>query len=72
MTTSTAERSFSTMKRLFSYVQATMTEKELNHCMMCTLTEQIDLVSIANEFAGVNEERRMVHFINNIMNDTLL
>ena len=62
MTTATSERSFSTLRRLKSYLRSTMTQSRLNHIMLLhvhkELTDNIDLLQVAKYFIGVNERRR--------------
>jgi hypothetical protein len=47
ITSSTSERTFSAMKRLLTYLRATMTEKRLNNCILLhihkDLTDQLDV-----------------------------
>ena len=59
---STSERSFSAMKRLFTYIRSTMTEKRSNNCFLLhihkVLTDTINLVDVAKEFILANDERK--------------
>ena len=58
----TSERSFSGLKRVFTYVRSTMTEQRLNNCLiMYTHKHLTDIKSIAKEFIAASEERRL-HF----------
>ena len=62
MTTVNSERSFSTLRRLKSYIRSSMTQSTLNHIMLLDvqkeLTDNIDLLQVAKDFIGVNERRR--------------
>ena len=62
MTSATAERTFSTLRRLKSYLRSTMSQKRLNHVMILHThkqrTDKLDLYEIANEFASANSRRR--------------
>ena len=44
----TPERTFSAMRRVFSYLRSTMTEKQLNHCLLLhvhkSLTDGLDVL----------------------------
>ena len=60
-TNSSSERSFSTMKRVKTYLRSTMGQSRLNHLMILNtykeLLDNMDLVSVANEFAQANDRR---------------
>ena len=60
-TNSSRERSFSTMKRVKTYLWSTMGQSKLNHLMLLNtykkLLDNMDLVSVANEFAQANDRR---------------
>ena len=62
VTTSTAERSFSALRRLKSFLRSTMTQPRLNHLMLLYThrekTDELDIVNIAKEFIDKNERRR--------------
>ena len=64
LTSSTAERTFSVLRCLLTYLRSTMTEQRLNNCLLLhthkDLTDNIDLLTIAKEFiaVGVTNERR--------------
>lgn len=62
VTTSTAERSFSALRRLKTYLRATMTQPRLNHAMTLYVhkerTDNIDVDEIANTFISANERRK--------------
>jgi hypothetical protein len=62
VTTATAERSFSVLRRLKTYLRTTMTQKRLNNCMIMHVfkskTDSIDLMSIGQDFVDRNERRR--------------
>ena len=61
MTSATAERTFSTLRRLKSYLRSTMTQKRLNHVVMSHVhkdqTDELDLNDIAKKFVSCNERR---------------
>ena len=61
LSSATAERAFSSLRRLKSYLRSTMTQKRLNHVVLLnTYKEQVDEISIldiAKEFISRNERR---------------
>jgi hypothetical protein len=61
MTSATAERSFSTMRRIKTYLRQTMTQTRLNSCMMLHIhkdkTDSIDIHTIARSFVNCRDER---------------
>ena len=67
VTTASAERSFSALKRIKTYLRNSMTQQRLNHCMLLHVhlkeTDQMDLNDIAKEFVRRNE-RRISYFGN--------
>lgn len=46
MTSATAERSFSTLRRLKSYLRSTMTQKRLNHVLLHTHKDRTDEINV--------------------------
>ena len=54
VTTASAERSFSALKRIKTYLRNSMTQQRLNHCMFLHVhlkeTDQVDLNDVAKEF----------------------
>ena len=54
ITSSTSERSFSALKRLYTYLRSSMKENRLNNCLMLHIhkdyTDQLDLTAVAKEF----------------------
>ena len=62
MTSATAERTFSTVRRLKSYLRSTMSQKRLNHVVLLHThkerTDALDLLTIAKEFVSANDRRR--------------
>ena len=62
VTTATAERSFSALKRIKTYLRNSMTQQRLNHCMLLHIhhkqTDNLDLYLIAKDFIQKNERRR--------------
>ena len=61
VTTSTAERTFSALRRLKSFLRSRMLQPRLNHVMMLHIhkerTDSIDVLDIAKSFIAVNERR---------------
>ena len=61
-TTATAEISFSTMRRLKTYLRSTMTQKRMNHALLChahkSILDNISVADIVNEFVTRNERRQ--------------
>ena len=61
VTTSTAERSFSTLRRLKTYLRSTMSQTRLNHLMILHIhkdrTDELNMCDIAKEFIQVNDRR---------------
>ena len=65
ITTATAERTFSVLRRLKTYLRTTMSQLRLNHTMLLYVhkhrTEKVDVVTIARSFIAENERKRK-HF----------
>ena len=63
-TNAASERSFSTLRRVKSYLRSTMTQQRLNHLMVLHIhkerTDKIDIVSVANEFVAQREHRSSI------------
>ena len=64
-TNAASERSFSTMRRIKSYLRGTMRQERLNNLMTLHVyqdkldtVDSLDLVSVANDFVSLNEHRR--------------
>ena len=59
ITIATAERSFSALRRLKTYLRSTMTQSRLNN-ILChkEMTDAIDLTAIAKYFIAANEKRK--------------
>ena len=61
LTSATAERSFSTMRRVKNYLRSTSGSDHLNNAMFASihpkLMDQMDLKAITNEFVKVNDSR---------------
>ena len=61
VTTSTAERTFSVLRRTKTYLRATMSQQRLNHCLVLHAlkekTDTLDLEEIAKQFVSVNDRR---------------
>ena len=62
VTTSSAERSFSALKRIKDYLRNSMTQERLNHCMLLHMhrekTDNLDLIDLAKEFVSRCERRK--------------
>ena len=65
VTSATAKRSFSSVRRLKTYLRSTMTQARLNNLFMLYVhtekTDELDLTLIAREFISV-DERRLRYF----------
>ena len=63
-TNATSERTFSTMRRLKTYLRSTMSQTRLNHVMILSihkeLVSELDLHDIANQFVSGSEPRLRV------------
>ena len=61
-TNATSERSFSALRRIKTYLRATMTQQHLNHLMILhvhkNLTDDLDLVAVANNFIDGSDHRK--------------
>ena len=62
VTTSTAERSFSALRRLKTFLRSTMTQDRLNHTLITFIhkerTDTVDEKDIAKVFISANDKRR--------------
>lgn len=62
VTTATAERPFSALRRLKTYLRSTMTQEKLNNVMLLHCHKQkadeIDLELIVKEFISANDRRK--------------
>ena len=62
VTSATAERSFSTLRRVKNYLRTTMTEKRLNHLILLHShkhrTDEVSVVEVAKEFSLRNDRRK--------------
>ena len=65
LNSATAERTFSAMRRVKSWLRSTMSSNSLNNRMFSTIhkhrMDEVSAFDVAKEFVEVNEER-MVHF----------
>ena len=63
VTTATAERTFSCLRRLKTYLRSTMSQTRLNHCMLLHVhkerTDKLDILQVASEFVSANERRQV-------------
>ena len=61
VTSVTAERSFSSLRRIKTYLRSSMTAKHLNNLFILyvhkTLTDSLDIESVVNEFVSANTWR---------------
>ena len=59
-----AERSFSALRRLKTYLRSTMLQTRLNSLAICHIhkhiLDELDVVSLCTEFIGSNEFRKTV------------
>ena len=66
-TNSTTERNFSKLKLLKTYLRNSMTQKRLNHLMICAIYQEhlddLDLEELAKEFVLRNSKRENVFHI---------
>ena len=64
MTTATAERTLSTLRRLKNCLRTTMTQKRVNHVVLLhthkSCTDNLDLVAVAQEFSSANNHWRAI------------
>ena len=62
VTSATAERSFSSLRRIKTYLRSSMTAYRLNNLFLLyvhlPLTEKLDLVEVAREFVSANSRRQ--------------
>ena len=60
-TNAVSERSLSALRRVKSYLRSTMNQSQLNHLMILHvhkhLTDELDLIKVANEFVEGSEHR---------------
>ena len=65
VTTATAERTFSCLRRLKTFLRSTLSQPRLNHVILLHIhkdkTDNMDVVQIAKECISVND-RRKLHF----------
>ena len=56
ITSATSEISFSALRRVLTYLRSTMTEQQLNHCLLLYkhITDSLDIKSIAKEFIATS------------------
>ena len=63
-TNAVSERSFSAMRRLYTYTRTNMSQNRLNHMMILhvhkTKTDSLSLINIANEFVKLSDHRLAV------------
>lgn len=63
-TNATSERSFSTLRRIKSFLRSTMTQQRMNHhyhlVLHRELRNKLDLVNTANAFASGNDHRHQI------------
>ena len=61
VSSATAERSFSSLRRIKTFLRSTMTQHRLNNLFMlyvhCKRTDKVDLRGVANEFISANTHR---------------
>ncbi len=63
-TNACSERSFSSLRRVKSYLRSTMTQTQLNSTMMLNVhqdrTDELNLIDIGNEFIRENTHRESI------------
>ena len=63
ITSTTAERSFSPLWNVLTYLWSSMTQQRLNNCMLLhihtQLTDSLDLIQIAKDVIAINAERKL-------------
>ena len=63
-TNATSERSFSTLRRIKSYLRSTMSQERVNHLMILhvyrEITDQLDVIKVANSFISGHEHRQNI------------
>ena len=65
LTTYTSERSFSALKCPLTYLQAMMTKKRLNNCLLVhaqhqEIRDNLDLVQVTQNFVNANDEDKNI------------
>ncbi len=59
-----AERSFSALRRLKTYLRSTMTQKQLSNLVICHvhkhILDTIDIIDLATCFVNLNDYRKTV------------
>ena len=74
-TNAISERSFSSLRRVKTYLRSTMNQDRLNHLMILnvhkTLTDKLNLIDVANQFVE-DSEHRLALFGKFKLNDTPL
>ena len=62
VSTAAAERSFSTLRRIKTYLRSTMTQERLNNVMILhghkERADELDLMAVAKDFLQANDRRR--------------
>ena len=62
VTTATAERSFSALRRIKTYLRSTMSEERLNNVMLLHVhkdfCDNLDLLKVAKTFVSANSRRQ--------------
>ncbi len=60
-TNASSECSFSALRRVKTYLRSTMRQERLNHLMILhvhrDITDNLDMISVANEFVSDSEHR---------------
>ena len=63
-TNAESERTFSTVRRIKTYLRSTMSQQRLNHLMLLhihkSLTDDLNLVDVANDFIAGHDHRKHV------------
>ncbi len=64
ITSATAERSFSSLRRLKTFLRSTMTHCRLNNLFLLYIHDAINLEKVAKDFISVNQRR--INYFGNI------
>ena len=63
-TNATSERTFSALRRVKTYLRATMTQERLNHLMILNThreaTDKMDISEVADEFVSARDGRGLI------------
>ena len=70
-TNAVSERSFSSLRRVKTYLRSTMTQERLNNCMILSVhkeeTDQLELLDIAKDFAFSDHRKDIFEVLTRIL-----